>query len=269
MNSQKKLITRITIALLGIPIVVGLVYLGDIYLTIFLIIVSSLALRELFKLLNNKGIPPNKFTTIFCGVILLLVAGLQPNYVKYAVPFIIIILLLTILLGNIKYSVKSLSSSIFSVVYVPINLCFLLLLRRLNTIGFELTLMTFITVWTCDTFAYSFGSWLGHKPLAPKISPKKSIIGAIAGFFGSILTVTLLYFFNFLPPEITFLSILGFGALTGIFTQIGDLIESVIKRDMEVKDSGSILLGHGGVLDRFDSLLIVAPVVYLYSILIF
>lgn len=268
MTKKTVLLTRIAIALVGIPVMIGLIFLDGPYLTGFLVIVSTLALLELFKLLNNKGIPPNETTTILAGIILLITAGFKPAYMKYAVPLIVIILLLTILMGDIKYSVKSLSSSIFSTVYIPLNLCFILFLRDIPRLGFELTIMAFVTVWCCDTFAYFFGSWLGRKPLAPKISPKKSINGAIAGFTGSILTVCIFYFINFLPANISLIAVIGFGALIGIFTQVGDLIESVIKRDMEVKDSGSILLGHGGVLDRFDSLIIVAPVVYLYTIII-
>jgi len=268
MSKPKTLLTRISIALLGIPIVLGLLYLGGIYLTIFLILVSTLALRELFDLLSNKGLPPNRYTTIISGIILLLAASLNAGIIKYVVPLIIIMLLLTILMGNVKDSVKALSASIFSTVYIPLNLCFIVLLRQIPEIGFQLTILTFITVWACDTCAYFFGSWLGRKPLAPKISPNKSVVGAIAGFAGSILTVFLLSIFKIVPDNLNLLQGLGFGLVIGIFTQIGDLIESVIKRDMEVKDSGSILLGHGGVLDRFDSIILVAPVVYLYSILI-
>lgn len=234
-----------------------------------MIIIFVLGLSELYDLLDNKGIPPNKYTTILAGIIILITAGLQPGLVKFIIPLIVIILLLNILIGNIKNSVRSLSSSIFSTVYIPLNLGFILLTRQLPEVGFKITLTTFVTVWACDTFAYFFGSWLGKKPLAPKISPNKSIIGAIAGFIGSIVTVTLLYLFKILPNNISLIKIIGIGILIGVFTQLGDLIESIIKRDMDVKDSGSILLGHGGVLDRFDSILIVAPVVYLYSLLFF
>lgn len=268
MIEPKNLFTRITIALLGIPAVIGLIFLGGIYLTIFLIVVSSIALWELFDLLNNKGLPPGRYTTILAGIILLLTAGLNPDMIKYAVPLITVMLLLTILIGDIRNSVRNIASSIFSTVYIPLNLSFILLLRQIEPAGFHLTLIMIVTVWVCDTFAYSFGSWLGRRPLAPKISPNKSITGGIAGFAGSLLTVYIFYVFKFIPVDISLIKILGLGALIGIFTQIGDLIESVIKRDMEVKDSGSILLGHGGVLDRFDSIIIVSPVVYFYTIFV-
>ena len=148
--------------------------------------------------------------------------------------------------------------------------------------------MTFMLIWACDIFAYLVGMAIGGKifkhRLAPKISPKKSIEGAIAGIlavFIVILSFDKIYLFiaNFVCG-ITFLSkncsvnydYVAIGGLKafilalaiGIFAELGDLVESKIKRELEVKDSGNLLLGHGGFLDRFDSALFVLPIVYYF-----
>jgi phosphatidate cytidylyltransferase len=118
------------------------------------------------------------------------------------------------------------------------------------------------TVWICDTAAYHVGKAIGRHKLFPRVSPKKSVEGAVAGFIAAIGAA--------LAAKFLLLGWLGtgqavtLGVIVGVAGQAGDLFESLLKRDAEVKDSSGFLPGHGGVLDRFDSLLIVSPVAYLY-----
>jgi len=123
-------------------------------------------------------------------------------------------------------------------------------------------LLPFMLVWSCDTAAYAVGRAFGRTKLMPSVSPGKSLEGAIAGLLASIGGALLarLWFAHYL----TALDAVVLGALVGVFGQLGDLVESLLKRDAELKDTSTLIPGHGGVLDRFDSLLFAAPIVYYY-----
>ncbi|MEL6823071.1 MAG: phosphatidate cytidylyltransferase, partial [Calditrichota bacterium] len=123
--------------------------------------------------------------------------------------------------------------------------------------GGLLILLVFLSIWVCDIAAYFCGKAFGKHKLAPSVSPKKTIEGAIAGLLGAILVAVGLG--TIMLPETTVRDLLVTGFVAGIFGQIGDLIESRFKRDAGVKDSSAILPGHGGLLDRFDSLIFVSP----------
>ena len=132
--------------------------------------------------------------------------------------------------------------------------------------GGYLIISILISIWICDSAAYFIGIAFGKHKLMPRISPNKSWEGAIAGFIFSVITMIAAkaLFLEFLEWRDT----IAIGIIVGIIGQFGDLIESMIKRDSRVKDSSSIIPGHGGILDRFDSLLFTAPAVYLYLKLI-
>jgi phosphatidate cytidylyltransferase len=126
--------------------------------------------------------------------------------------------------------------------------------------GSALVILLFIGVWAGDTFAYFGGMAFGKKPLMPHISPKKTVEGAIIGFLGTILTMLAGTYF-LLPAFPLWLMLIG-SILLGLFAPIGDLVESMIKRDAHVKDSSELIPGHGGAFDRFDSMLFAAPIFY-------
>ncbi|MFA6456443.1 MAG: phosphatidate cytidylyltransferase [Bacteroidota bacterium] len=120
----------------------------------------------------------------------------------------------------------------------------------------------FVSIWMCDTMAYFGGLSMGKHKLFPRVSPNKSWEGAVWGFFGAV--ATMIVFQHYLLPYLQFHQAIMIGCIIGIFGQIGDLIESLLKRDAGVKDSSGLIPGHGGVFDRFDSLIFVAPMLYLY-----
>jgi phosphatidate cytidylyltransferase len=144
-------------------------------------------------------------------------------------------------------------------IYLPLLLSHLFLLR-LEPYGREWIFLTLMAVMMCDSFAYFVGSKLGKRKLYPAVSPNKSIEGALAGLIGSVVAV--------LIASVLFLPIVGLidavaiGLLLGLFGQVGDLFESLLKRACGVKDSGTLIPGHGGMLDRLDSLLFAFPVIY-------
>lgn len=157
---------------------------------------------------------------------------------------------------------------IFTVVYLALPFGFALGLPKFSTLDTEKTFtlevfMLFVLIWSSDTFAYLTGKFFGKHKMAPKISPKKTWEG-FAG--GVVLTLVLGFFVEQYFPELRG-NWMIVGLLVSIFAPLGDLVESQLKRSFAVKDSGNIIPGHGGVLDRLDSFIICAPVVYLYFIL--
>lgn len=148
---------------------------------------------------------------------------------------------------------------ILGLVYLPLLLGHLIPLRLLAD-GRQWIFLTLIVIMSCDTFAYFVGSKIGKRKLYPAVSPNKSVEGGIGGLVGSVFAVMMVKF--------TFLPVLGvldavlIGLLLGVMGQLGDLFESLLKRACQVKDSGSMIPGHGGILDRLDSLLFAFPVVY-------
>lgn len=119
-----------------------------------------------------------------------------------------------------------------------------------------------VSLWVCDTAAYFFGLAFGRHRLFERVSPKKSWEGALAGFFGALLTLVAAQ--QYLLPYLSLAHALALGSLIGVTGQLGDLVESRFKRDAGVKDSSGLIPGHGGVYDRFDSVVFVAPIAYLY-----
>ena len=143
--------------------------------------------------------------------------------------------------------------------YLPLLLGHLILLRQLPE-GREWIFLTLMVIMGCDSFAYFIGSKFGKRKLYPAVSPNKSVEGGLGGLFGSVLAV-LIARATFLPA-IDIVDGILIGLLLGVVGQLGDLFESLLKRACKVKDSGSIIPGHGGVLDRLDSLLFAFPLVF-------
>jgi phosphatidate cytidylyltransferase len=155
---------------------------------------------------------------------------------------------------------------IFTVIYVALPFSFALGLPKFSSYNdsFSLeVLFLFILIWSSDTFAYLVGKFFGKHKMAPKISPKKTWEGYAGGV---VLTLVLSYFIEHYQPELRG-NWMVVGFLVAAFAPLGDLVESQLKRNFGVKDSGNIIPGHGGVLDRLDSFIICVPVVYLYFIL--
>lgn len=151
--------------------------------------------------------------------------------------------------------------SVFGQLYVTMPLSILML-----TTEYQAPLLAlFIFIWVNDTAAYFFGSLIGKNKLIEHISPKKSVEGFIAGIVFTLLAALV---FNSLYPEFSIIFWLGYALIVTLFGTLGDLFESLIKRTCNVKDTGQLIPGHGGILDRIDSLLIAAPAIYLYMLII-
>jgi len=134
--------------------------------------------------------------------------------------------------------------------------------NKINQWGGLTVVSLFVTIWMCDTAAYFVGLSIGRHSLFRRVSPKKTWEGAVGGFVFAVLTSFVLQ--KLLIPYLTSVDAIVIGAIVGVFGQVGDLIESRFKREAGVKDTSSLIPGHGGALDRFDSLIFVSPIVYLY-----
>ncbi len=163
-----------------------------------------------------------------------------------------------------KYHANQIMAAYFCVLYAPVMFSFIYRIR-MGEYGIYLVWMVFIASWISDTFAYLTGMLLGKHKLAPVLSPKKSIEGSIGGIAGSALAGAL---FGFLfsakvGQEVNMIVVCAIlGALGSIISQIGDLAASAIKRNHEIKDYGHLIPGHGGIMDRFDSVIVTAPIIY-------
>jgi phosphatidate cytidylyltransferase len=158
----------------------------------------------------------------------------------------------------------NISILVFSFVWLGLMLGSLSELRNLPDIGFKITLALFLSVWICDTGAFFFGKKFGKKKILPDVSPKKTWVGTIAGFICSVIFLLILNQFGYFPELFTLIDILVLGIIAGLFGQFGDWAESLLKREAGVKDTSNILAGHGGILDRFDSLTFAAPLTLIY-----
>jgi phosphatidate cytidylyltransferase len=186
--------------------------------------------------------------------------GSADNLVPFAVSMIVLGLLTWEVLTP-RHCLERLANTLLGVFFVGWTLAFLINIRELFPHGEYYTYMLFLTVWSCDTAAYFAGRSFGKHKLNPEVSPKKTWEGAVAGFFAAVI-ISFLLRALFVPDDMPFWGALLLGAAAGVTGQISDLAESVLKRSAGVKDSSSLLPGHGGILDRFDSYLLLAPLYY-------
>ena len=169
-------------------------------------------------------------------------------------------------LKEIKQAAPDVALVLMGFLYVPLLLSHLVLIRMLPT-GTSWLFLIMVIVMAGDSAAYYVGSSIGKNRLYPAVSPKKSIEGAVGGLLGSVIGAVIAKFTFF--PELALADCFGAALLLGVLGQLGDLFESLIKRSCGVKDSGSIIPGHGGILDRLDSILFAAPAAYYYACFLF
>ena len=264
--------SRTLVNLLGIPSLLAIIYLGDSFsnipiFSVFIGAVLFLGAREISPLSNSKkGQPVISILFIFLA---LLQIGRIPG-IRWEIPIYILLIgiALTAMIVEIfrkkETPLLNISILVFSFVWLGLMLGSLSELRNLPDIGFKITLALFLSVWICDTGAFFFGKKFGKKKILPDISPNKTWVGTIAGFISSMIFLLILNQSGYFPDIFSLVDVVVLGLITGIFGQFGDWAESLLKREANVKDTSNILAGHGGVLDRFDSLTFAAPLILIY-----
>lgn len=268
---RESLARRVAVAAVGIPIVVGAVLVGGWLFTGLVAIVAAVAVWEYAALLGKREVFPVKALVVVGAVgqvcAVHLAGGLFPALGG--------VLLLTVMvawgleLGRQRGSaLLNTAATVAGVGYVGGLLSAFVALRQVEVVAAvpgALVLALLGAIWSGDSAAYAVGRRWGRHALAPRVSPRKTWEGAIACF---VVTAGVFWaLLRWWMPAVPGVEALGAGALLGVVGQLGDLAESQLKRDVGVKDSSSLLAGHGGMLDRVDSLLFAAPALYLWLLL--
>ena len=272
---------RILVAVFGIPLALSAVYLGGWFLAAMLSCVAAVAAGEFYSVTSDPAGRPVRWLGIPASVLLVVLAALEPDFRRWSDHAFLLVLLLglasyaaAIFDRRVQRALLSAATTAAGALYTGGTLAFAIFIRSLPEVrgtlpvqpaeGFALLLLPVLVTWAGDTCAYFAGKKFGRRRLAPRISPGKTVEGGVAGLLGAVAMGLALGFLldgyrNF-PIEPAIAALIGL--LLGIAGQLGDLAESRLKREAGVKDSGSILPGHGGMLDRFDALFVAIPLAY-------
>lgn len=265
------MLSRIIVALIGIPILIGVLYYGGLPLLVFTNIIVGIGAYEFYQMAEIGGKKPHKLLGIILALIIPNVIFFKKlNMISFGIEGIIalctiIAISFRVIQNRVEDSSVDLGETVLGALYPSVLFSHILLISLLPN-GGKWLLTAQIMVWVCDSFAYFVGMGIGRKFFNRgfnSISPKKSIEGSIGGTLFTILSLFLLdKYFVLVQGGMDILNVAILGVFISAVAQIGDLGESMFKREFKVKDSGTLLKGHGGILDRFDSMLFVAPVMY-------
>lgn len=263
---------RVLTALIGLPAVILAIIFGNQYaIGIGILIVSIISMHEYFGVIKKVS-RPIEWVAYLSNMFIVGAIYLDTNTliqtVLLSIPFIMLTLFLQVIVTAMKTTFKDVAYTLTGILYIPFFLMFLEFIRCMDN-GKVLVGYTLVIAWSTDIFAYLIGKKFGKHKFS-KISPKKSIEGAIAGIVGSIL-ITIIYTcivkrFCQMEYSYLFIAIISFGL--SILSQIGDFVASSIKRFVDTKDYGNLLPGHGGMLDRVDSLLFILPFTYIVFLIL-
>jgi phosphatidate cytidylyltransferase len=261
---MKELLQRVLVAVIAIPALIFAILEGGIWFYALIFVIALIGQWEFYRLAAAKEAFPRKTAGYIISAAF--ITGVQFGFSAFYITPLLILLLFGVFISEMFFNkgsaLMNISFTIGGIVYPVMFLASLLYLRNqlFTVLGGKsglFVLAVFVSIWACDTFAYFFGKQFGKHKLFPRVSPKKSIEGAAAGFIGALMTF---YLFNLLGNmNLPMIVIVISGVISGVFGQFGDLVESWFKRDARIKDSSAILPGHGGILDRFDSLLFISP----------
>ncbi len=249
--------TRIVAGLLLVPLFI-LIILGGLPLYIGEAIIISIAINEFYKAFEQKEIKPLYYIGYIFSFYLLIKNYFKlPIFYTYSMVFILFLISIVSIL-RVRRNIIDIIVTFFGIFYVAILIDFIVLTMDNFDMGKIYVWLIFIIAFMTDTFAYFAGYLFGKHKLIPKVSPKKTVEGSVGGILGSTLICMVFgYFFKIDLAVIIFLGFFG-----SIVAQFGDLFASSIKRYVGIKDYGKLIPGHGGILDRFDSVILVSPFVY-------
>ena len=261
---KTRLLSGIVLVILAVLIIVS----GG-YVTLFSLLgISLIGMYELYRVLQLE-----KKTLAFVSyamAVLFYVSQLFSGLIDpmALVMLFLILLMFTYVFAYPKYQAKDVMAVFFGMFYVAVMLSYVYQIRVLES-GVYLAFLIFICSWGCDTCAYCAGKMFGKHKMAPVLSPKKSIEGAVGGVLGTaLLTVVYTTVFRVqMGLEIKgIITLAVISAIAGLISMVGDLTASAIKRNYDIKDYGTLIPGHGGIMDRFDSMMITAPIIYYLAV---
>jgi phosphatidate cytidylyltransferase len=284
---KKKFITRTLSAVVFATALLSSIFLGYLTFSLLFFVVSIWALHEFYKLMELKQLLPNKIIGFSIGILWYLFSFLlcadELQLIEVSGSALMILLFFSFVLLFISSAVElfrnkekpfeNIAITIFGVIYAVLPFCLFHFIACPNSLAllsfgakhYEslIVLGLFLLIWSNDTFAYLVGSFIGKHKMYERISPGKTWEGTIGG---ALLTILFSSFFHQWFGVLALTDWMVIGAIVALFGTIGDLIESMLKRSVGVKDSGNVMPGHGGILDRFDSLIYVLPFVFIFLI---
>lgn len=260
--------TRLLSGIILMGITISVVIFGGNVLFAIVFLISLIGLMELYRMVKvNKSLPGA--AGFLASILYYIFLYFKVEQYQLLLFIIFLMLLMVIYVFRFpKYQTEQISLVYFGLFYVSIMLSYIYKVRILED-GKLLIWLIFIGAWGSDTFAYCTGMLLGKHKIAPKLSPKKSVEGCIGGVIGAAILGLLFGMFfedritDIANPQLAFTVI---GAASSVISQIGDLAASALKRNHDIKDYGKLIPGHGGILDRFDSIIFTAPIVYYLAV---
>lgn len=270
---------RVITALWGIPLLVIIIWFGEPWFTILIAILGVMAVLEFYRMLTASKVPLLTYFGLIGTLLFIisrnsdLLSSLEPHFdPNLLTPLLLtsaVLLSLIWLLwrGQKEKAFTSWASTMAGILYVGWLLSYLVALRGLDD-GRNWVFFTLATTFASDITAFFSGRALGRHRLAPYISPGKTKEGAVGGILGAVIVSLFFILPTPLGLDLHWGQVILLGFLISIFAQLGDLVESLFKRNMGAKDSGKLIPGHGGFLDRVDSLIFTGVVVYYYAVLI-
>lgn len=275
------MVKRIITSVVALAVFVGILFLPPIYFTVALAAVILFMLYECYS--ATKADVGMKTIGFISAVILMssiyFFKAIEWDTFAWAtasigIIFIIALHMITVVAKHGKRNYKDILSNGFLTMYIVISMGCVWLTKE--TFDTATMLLTFICAWSCDTFAYFTGRFLGKHKLIPHVSPNKTVEGSVGGVVGAmvicivyLLIVKNVFDTNMLQWSNVVVEGAVYGLVGGALSQLGDLIASAIKRDTGIKDFGWIFPGHGGFMDRFDSVMFIAPIMYILPMVIF
>lgn len=262
---------RIITSIVGIPILIFFVILGGAWLKAALLIVSLIGMYEFYMAVSKKLTIAHLFGFLMEIVYIFLIENTNIIYMHIAIIVVALLMLSTLVFLYGKINIHDVAISAFGFLYVGFLISHIILIRNIDSMGIVIVWLPFICAWGSDTGAYFVGSTIGKRKLAPVLSPHKSVEGAIGGVVTAAILAGIYgyvaYLLQYTDYNMTVACVV-FGAIGSIFSQIGDLAASSVKRYTKIKDYGKIMPGHGGVLDRFDSVIFTTPIIYILTIIL-
>lgn len=257
---KTRLISGIVLVIAALATIIS----GSWILLLTLLCVSLIGMQEIYKVM---GVRQDKFELLeivgYIGIIgyYALLALKLDAFGEILLIGALILIMFVYVFTYPRYNAQQIMATFFGIVYVGVMLAYIYQTRMFGTEGKYLVWLIFICSWGCDTCAYCVGMLIGKHKMAPVLSPKKSIEGAVGGVCGAVL-IGVIYAAVLNTNMLSYGIICGVGAL---ISMVGDLAASAIKRNQGIKDYGKLIPGHGGILDRFDSVIFTAPVIYFLS----
>ncbi len=265
---------RLIFGVLGIILALVVLIYGSVeFIGCAVGIIALIGLYEFYRvvgLLSKKS--PASYLGFVFTMFIFLCAIFAPdkfvtNFMLATVVYIFLLMCFMVFFHS-KCLFNDVALSFAGSAYISLFFLHIIFIRQID-LGYLNIWLIFISAWACDTFAYFAGRLFGKHKLCPNISPKKTVEGAIGGVLGSVICLSIYAYFitRCINADVNYTAVVVFAVLTSVFSQIGDLAASCIKREYGVKDYGNLIPGHGGILDRFDSVLLIAPLAYYLMVL--